>query len=472
MRQIRSSPQQHGTQPDVETAKAPAARQTRQTTAWAAAGWGEGDDWAAALEGALAQIAPPRQSGRRRAAPAGGAPAEGAAPRRARPGAGAAVGAPDLLCVFATAAFEAHFPPLLARAREATGARVVVGCSGWGVIGGERELEATPAVALLALALPGATLEPVRLTQAQVERAPAAGTPEAAEYWQRLTAVAPGAANAWLLFADPFTLGADAVVGGLGAAFPRAPIVGGLASGNLRGRRTHVFLGGEAFDGGGAAVALGGAWTVETIVSQGCTPIGEPWTITGVDGQQIETIARRPAFEVLADTVRALPVDLARRARGNLFAGLAMDERRATLKRGDFLIRNIYSVSPTTGTLLVGATPELGQTIQFQLRDAAAADEDLRALLDAAREQLRDVSPLAGLLCACTGRGAGLFGAPDHDAGTVQARLGPLPLAGFFCNGEFGPVGGRNFIHGYTASLALFVPAGGERRGKRQEASA
>ena len=135
-----------------------------------------------------------------------------------------------------------------------------------------------------------------------------------------------------------------------------------------------------------------------------------------------------------------------------------MDERRASLQRGDFLIRNLVGADPETGAILVGAQPELGQTIQFQLRDAATADEDLRTLLEAVRQRPNAPTPLAALLCTCTGRGAGLFGVPDHDARLVAEMLGPLPVAGFFCNGEIGPVGGANFVHGYTASLALLIP--------------
>jgi small ligand-binding sensory domain FIST len=452
---------------------------------WAAAGWGEGSRWEDALEGALAQLlaqrTPPpasrRRAGREDAGAPGPAPQAAPASRRRQP---ASTPSPDLLFVFASSAFARDYTSLVARAREATGARHLLGCSGSGVIAGTQELEHRPAVALLAVALPGASYLPVRLLEAHVRAAPdpiEEDREKVAAYWHRVMAssiatagaarraapAAPPEVNAWLLFADPFHLDVTALVDGLNAAYPGTPIVGGLASGDQNADRTYLFLDDDVFDQGAVAVAIGGAWSVETLVSQGCTPIGQPWTITGVDGQRIETIALRPAYEMLADTVKALPPHVAMRARNHLFAGLAMDERRHTLSRGDFLIRNIYGADVNTGALVLAARPRLGQTIQFQLRDAQAADEDLRAMLERVPERLAGRAPAAALLCSCTGRGAGLFGAPHHDARTIQEYLGPLPLAGFFCHGEIGPVGGRNFVHGYTACLGLLVPKQAER---------
>jgi len=160
-------------------------------------------------------------------------------------------------------------------------------------------------------------------------------------------------------------------------------------------------------------------------------------------------------------TLRALPPDLQERARSNLLIGLAMDEYREEFGRGDFLIRNLLGADRESGALTVSALPRAGQTVQFQLRDAEAADEDLRVLLEREMLVLGDTRPVAGVLWSCNGRGAGLFGSPDHDARTVAAVLGPVPLAGFFCNGEIGPVGGRSFLHGFTASMVLFIPTDG-----------
>ena len=327
-----------------------------------------------------------------------------------------------------------------------------MGCSGRGVISAGKEIEGEPALALLALSLPGAELTAVHLNQEDLERC---RTPQD---WHRLTGVAPGGTSAWLLFADPFTMDAEALVDGLSAGYPGTPLVGGLASGDPRLRGTHLFLNGEVYDHGAVALALGGPYTVRTIVSQGAAPIGETWTITGARGHIIETIAQRPAYQVLVDTLRALPAEMQQRAQRNLLVGLAMDERRSEFRRGDFLIRNLTGIDPERGTLAVGALPRVGQTLQFQLRDPDAADEDLRELLERARKELGARQPVGALLCSCNGRGVGLFGTPDHDARTLADLLGPIPVTGFFCNGEIGPVGERNFLHGFTASIALIIP--------------
>ena len=368
----------------------------------------------------------------------------------------------DLTFLFASAEYADEFPELISSARDATPARVLIGCSSQGVIATAREVEGEPALALLAFSLPRASLRPVRLTRDHQDRC---RTPED---WQEATGVKPRDVTAWFLFADPFTLDAEGLMAGLSDAYPRAPIVGGLASGDFRLRRTHVWLNDDVYDDGAVALALGGEYEVRTIVSQGCTPIGQPWTITGAQGQVIETIAQRPAYQVLLETIQALPPAMQQRIRGNLFVGLALDEYRDQMRRGDFLIRTLQGGDAENGTLIVGATPRLGQTIQFQLRDRRAADQDLSELLESAKDDLGGREPVAALLCSCNGRGVGLFGQADHDARAVADHLGPIPLAGFFCNGEFGPVGSRNFLHGYTASIALLLRKGEDARVTRQ----
>ncbi|HJX60980.1 MAG TPA: FIST N-terminal domain-containing protein [Dehalococcoidia bacterium] len=363
-----------------------------------------------------------------------------------------------LALLFASAEYRPEFPDLVAGALQLTGARLLVGCSGRGVISAGKEIEGEPALALLALSLPEAELTAVHLNQEDLERC---RTPQD---WHRLTGVAPGGISAWLLFADPFTMDAEALVDGLSAGYPGTPLVGGLASGDPRLRGTHLFLNGEVYDHGAVALALGGPYTVRTIVSQGAAPIGETWTITGARGHIIETIAQRPAYQVLVDTLRTLPAEMQRRVQRNLLVGLAMDERRSEFRRGDFLIRNLMGIDPERGTLAVGALPRVGQTLQFQLRDPNAADEDLRELLERAQKELGGRLPVGALLCSCNGRGVGLFGTPDHDARTLADLLGPIPVTGFFCNGEIGPVGERNFLHGFTASIALLIPEGPERQ--------
>jgi small ligand-binding sensory domain FIST len=357
----------------------------------------------------------------------------------------------DLALVFASPAYRPHFATILERVRDATGVPLVAGCSGEGVIGPAREIEGEPALSMLVLSLPGARLRGVHVSQTLLDACREPGD------WYDATGVQAEDVNAWLLFVDPFHIDAEDLVQTLSRAYPGKPLVGGLASGGPTARRTHVFLNDRAHDEGAVLVALGGEYTVHAVVSQGAEPIGEAWTITGAEGHQVLTIGMRPALDVLVETLRGLPPDLRSRAQRNLLVGLAMDEYREQFRRGDFLIRNLIGADPRTGALAVAAHPRVGQTIQFQIRDAQAADDDLRQLLARARERLGPQQPVAALLCSCNGRGVDLFGVPDHDAAAVARYLGVRDVAGFFCNGEIGPVGAQSFLHGYTASIALIV---------------
>lgn len=355
----------------------------------------------------------------------------------------------DLVVLFASASYERGFADLIVQAKQTLRSRVLIGCSGQGVIGPSKEVEGEPALALLALSLPDAVLEPRHLSQADIERC------DSAQATRGLLGVPPDDASAWLLLGDPFTLDAERLLDVLSASYPGTPLMGGMASSDTQVRSTHLFLDGQVHEHGAVALAIGGPLTIRSIVSQGCSPIGQPWTITATQGQIIQSIAGRPALGVLQETLRELPPDAQRRAQQNLLIGLAMDEYREDFGRGDFLIRNLLGVDRESGAIAVSALSREGQTLQFQVRDAAAADEDLRLLLEEKRAG-QDEELLGALLWSCNGRGQGLFGSPDHDAKAVADILGPIPLAGFFCNGEIGPVGSKNYLHGFTASIALF----------------
>jgi small ligand-binding sensory domain FIST len=205
------------------------------------------------------------------------------------------------------------------------------------------------------------------------------------------------------------------------------------------------------------AISVGGDVRLASVISQGCTPIGETWTITKTDRNLIHEIGNRPAYKVLADTFNQLPPAEQQRTRGNLFVGLVINEYLEEFHRGDFLIRNLMGADPSSGVIAIAAFPRQGQTMQFQRRDAAAASEDIAALLTQAEKNVPREAIYGAVLCCCNGRGSHLFGRAGHDAGMVQEKLGPVALAGFFCNGEIGPVGEKSFLHGWTASLALFV---------------
>jgi small ligand-binding sensory domain FIST len=328
---------------------------------------------------------------------------------------------------------------------------LLLGCSSQSLIVGSDEVEENAGLTLGLYSLPGAQLKALHFTQEQVEKADHPG------YWRLETGIDPAQANGWLAFLDPFHLDSEAWLKEWNQAYAPLPIMGGLASGDYNEQSTQVYLNGDVFDEGGVALAVGGSVGLMGVTSQGCTPIGETWTLTKVDQNVIHEIANRPAYEVLAETFNQLSPEDQKGARGNLFIGLVVNEYLEEFHRGDFLVRNLLGADPRSGSIVVGAAPRQGQTIQFQRRSAAAATTDMNELLTRAQGKLVDATVYGGCLCSCNGRGQGMFGRPNHDAELVQQRLGPLGLTGFFCNGEIGPVGERSFLHGFTASLALFV---------------
>jgi small ligand-binding sensory domain FIST len=328
---------------------------------------------------------------------------------------------------------------------------LLAGCSSQGLIVGGEEVEQNAGLTLGLYALPDTELKGVHFTQEQVEEANGPG------YWHLETGCEPEATNGWLVFIDPFHLDSENWLRGWNEAYAPVPIMGGLASGDFREQTTQVYLNGEVFEEGGVAIAVGGAVKLAGVTSQGCTPIGETWTLTRVEQNVIHEIGNRPAYAVLAETFNGLSADEKKQASGNLAIGLVVNEYLEEFHRGDFLIRNLLQADPKSGSIAVGALPRQGQTMQFQRRSAAAATEDLTELLTRTKSQLGDKTIYGGCLCSCNGRGTNLFSQPNHDAQMIQQRLGPLGLAGFFCNGEIGPVGDKSFLHGYTASLALFV---------------
>jgi small ligand-binding sensory domain FIST len=360
--------------------------------------------------------------------------------------------APDAVIVVVSAQLTEELPRISEAVWHHAGSMIVIGCASSGVIGRGVELEDEPAISLLALELPGAVLRPVRFTQGMLEEAKDGNLAE------RL-GVDPALVNGWFVLADPFKTDGALLVDRLNAAYPGLPVIGGLLAPAAGQRETWVLLNGQTYGDGGVGLSIGGAFDLLPIVSQGCEPIGETWTITGVDEKWIETISNRTALQMLTDTLATLPVDMQQEAHNHLVAGLAANEYRETFGRGDFLIRNIIGIQRESGAIALGARPRVGQTIQFQLRDAATADLDLTATLLEAQVRLGGREPVAGLLASCNGRGTGLFGTEHHDAAAIERRFPGLPLTGLIAAGEIGPVGARTFIHGFTSSLGLIVPA-------------
>jgi small ligand-binding sensory domain FIST len=352
----------------------------------------------------------------------------------------------DLACLFFSAHYSATLDDLVKRLRSSLHPQLLIGCSGEGVISGSDEFETAPAVTLWAGVLPSVRLDPFRVSfsptqdQFQLAEFPRAGVDHAS----------------FLLFADPFTTPVQDVLTLMDEQYPGVRAMGGLAGGGHDVGMNRLVLNEHILDGGLVGVCLSGAVEIRPVISQGCRLIGERFVVTKAERNLIHELGGAPALERLQAAFESLPEEAKRRADRALHLGIVIDEQRNRFERGDFLIRNLLGADRTTGAVAIGDVVQEGQTVQFHLRDAESATEDLHALLATDRAGHRQ-PPLGALMFSCCGRGRGLFGRPNHDATAATDQLGSIPLAGFFAQGEIGPVGHRNFLHGYTASVALFA---------------
>jgi len=360
---------------------------------------------------------------------------------------------PSLAVVFASPHHAEEAPGLLAAVRETAGVERAIGCVAEAVVGGRREVEDGPAVAVWLAALPGE----VRTFSLGFARTSEGGV----LHGHRLE---PGP-RAYLLLADPYTFPADLFLRYVDERLPGTVVMGGMASGGSGPGETLLFLDGEVRREGAVGVAL--EVGVRPLVSQGCRPVGSPYTVTAARGNLVLELGGEPPLRRLTELLERLPPEDAELVRRGVQVGLVIDEYVEDPGPGDHLIRGVLGFDPDSGAMAVGEQVEVGRTLRFHVRDARTADRELREALERERERLGR-APAGALLFTCNGRGRRMFGVPDHDASLVSDVLGGPPLAGSFCAGEIGPVGGRNFLHGFTASLALFAedaPGGGAAPG-------
>ena len=366
----------------------------------------------------------------------------------------ALAGAPiDLLTVFVSHHHGAAIEGLGRRMAVLTGARVLIGCTGESIIGGGREVEHEPALAAWAAHLPGTELRPLRVMAEPGEESQAT--------FSALPDVRDPARASLLVVADPFSFPMDEYLERLNESFPGVPAVGGMASGGMGPGQNLLFDGTQIYGEGALGVVLEGDIEVRSVVSQGCRPVGRPWVVTACQGNLVQRLGGQPAVDVLMETVQNLSErdrELFQRAP---FVGLAIDPTKSLFERADFLVRGIVGLQPKERAVAIADLPRRGMTLQFLLRDARSASEDLEALMKSqaggAVEPQNGGASAGALLFSCNGRGSRMFEEHDHDVSRVRAALaGEVPVAGFFAMGEIGPVGGRNFLHGFTASVAVF----------------
>lgn len=357
---------------------------------------------------------------------------------------------PDLAFCFFSEAYTSYYDEFHRELSDLLNGAVLVGCSASGLSGQGKESEHKPGVSLLCGWTPGVTATPFCL-----EKLPDLDAPP--EAWR--TAIAPEIEQikGVLILGDPFSLEAEALLAGLDFAYPEAPKVGGLASGCARPGDAALFCGDKIHRRGCVGVALSGDITVSAAVAQGCEPVGEQMVITDCRANVILELDNKPASLALTQTVQALKKEPGRATQRTVFVGLGGGRPTLKYEPGDFLVRQMLGIDPRTGCIAVAARIRKGQTVQFHLRDAQTSTTDLKAVLRKAGNQGQ---PAGALMFSCLGRGQTLYGEIGHDSRVFHQSFPDVPLGGFFCNGEFGPVGPESALHGFTSSFALFRPTG------------
>ncbi len=378
---------------------------------------------------------------------------------------------PDLGLVFISSAFSSDYPRLMPLLAEQLSVRVLIGCTGGGIVGMQtetqvKEIEGKPALGLCLAHLPGVDICPFHLNTNDL---PDLDNPP--EDWVELIGVHPQNDPQFILLIDPFYGKINDLLQGLDYAYPESPKVGGLASSGMMGWATAVFCNGEMYSAEAVGVALTGNIVLETIVAQGCRPIGEPLRVSQgerniiltvekcseTDGLNINDRREVAPLEALQELIAELGEDDRKLAQNSLFVGVARDEFKAKLESGDFLIRNLMGVDPRVGAMAIGDRVRPGQRIQFHLRDSRTSAEDLKGLLSGHQKLTETTAPVAtegALIFSCLGRGENLYGQPDFDSNLFREYF-KIPLTGFFCNGEIGPVGNATFLHGYTCVFGI-----------------
>ena len=338
---------------------------------------------------------------------------------------------PDLAVLFTSASHRDSVEEVADTIHQVLAPKFLVGATAVSVIGGPLEIEERPAISLWA-----AAQCPAQAVRLEAVRGP--------DGWA-VNGMPVDSKGTLLVLPDPFTFPSEALL----SSGPALTVVGGLASAAGRPGGNRLVLGREVFHDGAVAVLLDPGVKVRTVVSQGCRPIGQPFTVTQSDGNIVAEMGGRPAVDRLRETLLALDENDRALVSKGLHIGIVIDEHKSEFDRGDFLIRGLVGADEESGALAVGDAVGVGTTVQFQVRDAATADEDLRELM-------ADATASSALVFTCNGRGTHLFDGPDHDASVVHEALERAPVAGMFCAGELGPIGGHNFLHGFTASVVLF----------------
>ena len=358
---------------------------------------------------------------------------------------------PDLLTVFVSGQHAPYFEQLPDLLRREFDGAFLFGCCATGVIGGGREVEDRPGLALTGAVLPGVRMKGIHLDAAQVP-------PVYAEQrvWEDAMQMTASQQPSFLVLADPYSFETETLVKGLDRAYPSTAKVGGLASGARQAGGTALYLGSQAYRSGAIALALTGNVQIDAVVAQGCRPIGDPMFVTAAHENLVRELDGHVPRDVLATLFEQLPSADREIFSQSLFLGLAMRGDAEQYVPGDFLIRNILGMDPQSGALWVNAQVPANSVVQFHLRDASTSAYDLERALTHYRASTLSAASSGALLFSCTGRGMGLYGQTDHDSNAFRRLVADVPVGGFFCDGEIGPVHNSTYVHGYTSAFAVF----------------
>jgi len=361
------------------------------------------------------------------------------------------VGTPTFAQLFTTPECSSHAKEIMEIVQIYAHAPTIVGCSASGLIADQQEIENEAGFCIALYHLPDTQARAIHLPLECFD------ANNRVEQLRAALGTSPQSVNAWTLFASSESIGSEAWLPDWDEATERHTTIGGFACAALNESESTLYLNGAVLTEGAIALGLEGAVTIEPLVSQGCRPVGSAWTVTQAHANVIHQIGNRPILEVLRDTLEGMSPKEQLQARGNIFIGLVLDEYKNNFRFGDFLVRNLAAIDPKTGAVAIATPLRIGQNLQFQIRDASTASANFEQHLQAKAKELTGRTIYGSCLCDCIGRGTSLYGVPDHDVSMIHEIYPDLPIVGLFCNGEFGPSKNRTLLHGYAASLGLFV---------------
>ena len=356
---------------------------------------------------------------------------------------------PDLVFFFVSVAHREVAGMLQEIVRAALRCEVIVGCTAHGVIGRSLEIEDGPAISISAAVIPGVNVEVRHIDFMGMPDADAAQS-EWREWFEM------GGSEQIIVLADPFNTELEDFLAGLDYAYPEACKVGGLASAADKAGGNTLFFNDQTFKRGGLLIGLSGNIVMDTIVAQGCRPIGPVAMITQCDGNVIHALSNQPALDYLRNVHEELKEDDRELFKSGLFLGVTTDPFVTEPIHGDYLIRNLMGIDYQSGAIIMAGVAQEGALVQLHVRDSRSSALDLEYLLKDYREAHGEANIKGGLLFSCVGRGKNLYGSVNHDCDLIAKELGSFPVGGFFCAGEIGTVGPATFIHGYTSSIAVF----------------